>query len=559
MSPRFPEDIIGHPGPVITVSPVEDSIQSTAVRITWSTDVSSSSIVFWGSTTSYADSVVDTTAVTTHTVWVSGLAPATIYHYAVASQDNNGKTLIGDFLFSTASPAGTTGQMNVYFNKTIDTTVSAGEKALGNQDLTGRFVGRINAARHSIDACFYNLSSTPGANIADALVAAKNRGVKVRVICEDENSGNAPFSTIATNGIPIITDTYDVQNGGAGLMHNKFAVIDYKGGVPESVWVWTGSWNPSGPGTDNDRQNSIEIQDVALAGAYTVEFDEMWGSSTQSPNASFSRFGARKTNNTPHVFNINNVPVQCYFSPSDHTTSQIARTLGKAQKSVSVNMYTFTRKDLADSLVVQKNRGRKVRVVLDNSSDLGAQFGYMSSSGVDIHVKGFSGGLLHHKYAIIDATPAGGTPWLITGSHNWSSSAENSNNENTLIIQNDRVANLYLQEFAARYKEAGGSDPIILSVEQINSAVPAKFELLQNYPNPFNPTTHFQFSIANLQFVTLKVYDVLGKEVATLVHETKQPGTYQVEWNASSLASGVYFYQITAGEFVSVRKLLLLR
>ena len=91
------------------------------------------------------------------------------------------------------------------------------------------------------------------------------------------------------------------------------------------------------------------------------------------------------------------------------------------------------------------------------------------------------------------------------------------------------------------------------------SFVPASFSLSQNYPNPFNPSTHVQYSISNLQFVKLKVFDVLGREVATLVNEQKGPGTYTVDWNASGFASGIYFYRLEAGTFVDVKKMLLLK
>jgi hypothetical protein len=75
-------------------------------------------------------------------------------------------------------------------------------------------------------------------------------------------------------------------------------------------------------------------------------------------------------------------------------------------------------------------------------------------------------------------------------------------------------------------------------------SVPRENSLGQNYPNPFNPRTHFRFAIAGLGFVTLKVYDVLGREVATLVNELKEPGEYSVEWDASRMSSGVYFYRL---------------
>ncbi len=85
------------------------------------------------------------------------------------------------------------------------------------------------------------------------------------------------------------------------------------------------------------------------------------------------------------------------------------------------------------------------------------------------------------------------------------------------------------------------------------------FSLEQNYPNPFNPSTKIQYRIPNAEFVTLKVYDVLGREVATLVNEKKSPGTYEVEWNASAFSSSVYFYRLTSGDYTAVKKLLLLK
>lgn len=88
---------------------------------------------------------------------------------------------------------------------------------------------------------------------------------------------------------------------------------------------------------------------------------------------------------------------------------------------------------------------------------------------------------------------------------------------------------------------------------------PSVFGLWQNYPNPFNPQTNFQFSIPNFGLVNLVVYDLLGREVATVVNEMKQAGTYTVQWDASRLASGAYFYRLQAGSFSVTKKLILLR
>jgi hypothetical protein len=87
--------------------------------------------------------------------------------------------------------------------------------------------------------------------------------------------------------------------------------------------------------------------------------------------------------------------------------------------------------------------------------------------------------------------------------------------------------------------------------------------LYQNFPNPFNPSTNIQYAITSRQFVSLKVYDVLGKEVATLVNEEKSEGQYEVEFNLESSiknpASGIYFYQLRAGDFIQTRKMLLIK
>jgi hypothetical protein len=89
--------------------------------------------------------------------------------------------------------------------------------------------------------------------------------------------------------------------------------------------------------------------------------------------------------------------------------------------------------------------------------------------------------------------------------------------------------------------------------------IPASFILSQNYPNPFNPTTAINYAIPKSSFVTIKVYDILGNEVAALVSGMKASGNYKVEFNASKLSSGVYFYRIQAGSFVKTKKLILLK
>jgi len=97
------------------------------------------------------------------------------------------------------------------------------------------------------------------------------------------------------------------------------------------------------------------------------------------------------------------------------------------------------------------------------------------------------------------------------------------------------------------------------AVAEGDNGIPQRPELYQNYPNPFNPTTKIQFSIVNSQFTILKVFDVLGREVVTLVNEMKQPGKYAVLWDASSCSSGVYCIRLQAGSRTEIMKALLLR
>jgi hypothetical protein len=107
------------------------------------------------------------------------------------------------------------------------------------------------------------------------------------------------------------------------------------------------------------------------------------------------------------------------------------------------------------------------------------------------------------------------------------------------------------------------TDPIIVrvGVMSVKEEMPLLFLLEQNYPNPFNPTTiiNYQLPIGNSQLITLKVFDLLGREVATLVDEVQGSGFKSVEFDASGLASGVYFYRLSAGGFVATKKLMVIR
>jgi hypothetical protein len=100
-----------------------------------------------------------------------------------------------------------------------------------------------------------------------------------------------------------------------------------------------------------------------------------------------------------------------------------------------------------------------------------------------------------------------------------------------------------------------------IGIKKLSNEVPEKFELFQNYPNPFNPSTKIKFDIPvkSVGQTFLSVYDILGREVATLVNEKLNPGTYEVEWNASNYPSGVYFYKLETGNFTETKRMMLIK
>jgi hypothetical protein len=95
--------------------------------------------------------------------------------------------------------------------------------------------------------------------------------------------------------------------------------------------------------------------------------------------------------------------------------------------------------------------------------------------------------------------------------------------------------------------------------DEYHSSQPNSFYLSQNFPNPFNPSTSLQYAIGRRQFITLKDFDLLGREVATLINEEKPAGEYEVEFDGSALTSGIYFYQLKAGQYSETKKMILLK
>jgi len=98
-----------------------------------------------------------------------------------------------------------------------------------------------------------------------------------------------------------------------------------------------------------------------------------------------------------------------------------------------------------------------------------------------------------------------------------------------------------------------------IGIQPISKEIPSSFSLSQNYPNPFNPSTNIKFELPKSNYVTLKIYDALGREIATLINEKLAPGTYEVEWNGSNYPSGVYFYRLITDNFSETKKMLMIK
>ncbi|WP_337871658.1 T9SS type A sorting domain-containing protein [Ignavibacterium sp.] len=91
------------------------------------------------------------------------------------------------------------------------------------------------------------------------------------------------------------------------------------------------------------------------------------------------------------------------------------------------------------------------------------------------------------------------------------------------------------------------------------SNIPLKYDLHQNYPNPFNPITTITYDIIKLQNVEVTIYDILGREIKSLVNDQQQPGSYTIKWDASNVSSGVYFYQLKTKDYINTKKMILLK
>jgi len=493
----------------------------------------------------------------THPIVINNLEPSTEYFLKFYNIYNNGFDSIK--LYTQSNYPST---INVYFNKKVDTTIAKIEKAKGEIDFAQKLINRIDSAKYSVDLCVYSFSGSVGDAIADALINAKNRGVKIRFIIEEDNKDRAPVRKLINAGVPVLTDKCG-SNDGTGLQHNKFFIFDNRDNSSElDDLIISGSWNPTEPGTFDDFQNIVEIQNKSLASAYTTEFEEMWGSNSDNYDVTKAKFGKNKTDNTPHLFIIDGINVELYFSPTDKTLNRLIDIIKTARNSINFSEMTFTNDDAANAIKLANSENKvTVRGIMnkeDAETATGSKYTFFNSSPkwCTVLKSNYPTGIFHHKYMIIDGENINSNnAWLITGSYNITNSAEYYNNENLLFFKSLRLADIYLQEFVQRFKECGGI------YTNINNTlyIPETFSLEQNYPNPFNSTIKIKFSIKSEKFVNLKIYDVLGNEIENPIKQDLRPGNYEIVWNASNLPSGVYYYTLKYGNELSTKKMILIK
>jgi phosphatidylserine/phosphatidylglycerophosphate/cardiolipin synthase-like enzyme len=284
----------------------------------------------------------------------------------------------------------------------------------------------IDAAVVSVDVAIYNFNLW---SIRDALIDAHDRGVTVRMVMESENMEADEVGELILAGIPVEGDRRQ------GLMHNKFVVID-------RAEVWNGSMNFTVGGAYYDNNILLRIRSTDLAENFTREFEEMFLE---------DHYGPDDVADTPHPnISIDGVRVDTYFSPDDGVANRIISLIRDAKESVHFLAYSFTSDEIGGAILDASMNGLVVSGVMDAesaSSNEGTEFELFQSMGLNVRLDG-NEGLLHEKIIIIDEEI------VITGSYNFTYSAEDDNDENVIIIYDPEVAARCMAEFHRMYSAA---------------------------------------------------------------------------------------------------------
>ena len=303
--------------------------------------------------------------------------------------------------------------------------------------IEGRLIEKINAAQTSIHIASFEFDLTP---VAEALIAAKQRGVDVRWVTDDENGleadeepGHGQFEMLQQAGIEVRADDR------TALMHNKFWIFD-------GQIVWTGSTNITVNGIFKQDNNAIVIQSPELAAIYEAEFQEMWD----------GQFGPRSPSQIEQqTLMVNGSPVKVVFTSEDPALEQaIIPVVNAATRTIRFLAFSFTDYPLANAMVQRSKAGVNVEGVFERvgSDTDAAELKTLHCANIPVRRDG-NGGFMHNKVIVVDGR------YVITGSLNFSTNAEESNDENVLIIDNSDIAKLYMQDFERVWSQATDPEP----------------------------------------------------------------------------------------------------
>ncbi len=512
LQPRSLEDI-GSVGPKLLTAPQQSNIQPFSFTVSWKTDVPSTTELHWGSTPSLGNVEKDPAMDTVHAINLSGLSHGTIYYVQALSIDaagDTGKSGIVAMATRSISP----GNIFVYFNNPVDTQFRYFTPArYADHSLADTVIKYIDRAQISIDIAIYNMDNDNG--IVTALNNAYARGVNVRLIAGDGvNStayGQLNIGVGNKKKAPPSSQSY-------GIMHNKFVVIDAEATVPADAYVITGSTNFTDNQINRDPNNLIIFQDQAMARSFTLEFEEMWG----------GKFGAEKSDNTPHKFVVGSREVELYFSPSDNTEEHIKSVIKASEEELYFILLIWTRYNLAYDIRDQiRDYGIFAAGILEDTSNSSFPYNIVAPEMNGRLLIDNKSWIMHHKYAISDPQYGDLDPMVLTGSHNWSTAANTRNDENTVIVHDRDIASQYLQEFAARYSDLGGTGLIRISGIREAAALNVKV-----YPNPVSSTLH----IESKEPLRYTIYSISG--------EAFRHGEVNQTINLKAIPSGLYLLRL---------------
>jgi phosphatidylserine/phosphatidylglycerophosphate/cardiolipin synthase-like enzyme len=497
------------------------NITTTGFTVNWLTNLVGTTSINYGTTPALGQTASVTGTRSTHAVSLTSLTPATVYY--VQSESAGSGTVIRSTITSFITASTSTGEMRVYFNRSVDSSFRVGTArplAATGQRCVAETIARIAAATQTIDVAMYSSGEIA---IRDALKQAAARGVRVRYIT-DKSPSNTPFADTTGLGFKFVKST------NPNLMHNKFFVFDANS--VDNAWVSTGSMNNSLGQLYNDPNNMILIQDQALARVFTLEFDEMWGSTTALPNPANAKYGPNKLKNTPkNVVIGGGKNIEVYFSPTDGATDAIVKEIDNANTDLQFALLIHTSNETGTAIFNAKRRNVNIRGIVDkDTATTGDEFYFLARNGVSMRMWRDST-IFHHKYCVIDGTNPASNPTLITGSHNWSAAAETTNDENLLVIHDAAIANIYLQEFEARWKETARVGVKDVQIEGFDVMI---------YPNPATYVAKVRLNNKTQRDVSITLTNALGQVIESRILRNLS-GETVIDYPLSNLTAGMYF------------------